>query len=77
MQHWAHARRSSKPDHVPEARVTPVTLYIGSTVIAGGLYPAYHFGPTRLNVADDGTRGRTVRDAAHSELGWVQDGRVG
>ena len=28
----------------------------GAVAVAGGLYPAYHFGPTRLNIADCPTR---------------------
>ena len=35
----------------------------GALCVAGGLFPAYTFGPTRLNVSDDPTRAAPLREA--------------
>ena len=43
--------------------LTPSLQKTSVLQLAGRLYPAYHFCPSRLNVADDPTRHKEVREA--------------
>ena len=52
----------------PSYGLRPCLRRSGATIIAGCLYPAYHFGPTRLNVADAPTRDCPLPDACDSVL---------
>ncbi|CAE7435814.1 unnamed protein product [Symbiodinium microadriaticum] len=46
----------------------PSLRQVGATLVAGGLYPAWHYAPTRLNPADDPTRDQPCRSAAGLQL---------
>jgi hypothetical protein len=41
--------------------------------VGAGLYPAYGYAPTRLNIADDPTREKEVRPPAHPPPPWLHD----
>ena len=41
---------------------------VGATLVAGGLYPAWHYSPTRLNPSDDPTRDQACRPASGPQL---------
>ena len=47
------------------------------TVLGFDRYPAYDFAPTRLNVSDDPTRGRQVREPKMPEPDWLVEARRG
>ena len=42
----------------------------------GRLYPAYHFIPSRFNVADDPTRHKEVRPAVRRPPPWINESRI-
>ncbi|CAE7946106.1 unnamed protein product [Symbiodinium sp. KB8] len=46
----------------------PSLRKVGATLVAGGLYPAWHYAPTRLNPSDDPTRDQPCRSAAGPQL---------
>ncbi|CAE7488234.1 unnamed protein product [Symbiodinium sp. CCMP2456] len=46
----------------------PALRRAGAICVAGGLFPAYAYGPTRLNVSDDPTRSADLREAAGASL---------
>ena len=46
----------------------PALRRAGALCVAGGLFPAYLFGPTRLNVSDDPSRAAPLREPAENSL---------
>ena len=52
----------------PSLGLQPVLRKVGATAIAGHLFPAYHFAPTRLNPADHPTRDNPLPPALSSAL---------
>lgn len=48
----------------------PTLRRIGATTIAGDLYPALHFAPTRLNPSDPPSRGLSLWTYGHT---WISD----
>ena len=56
--------------------LTPVLQKTSMLQLGGRLYPAYHFCPSRLNVADDPTRLREVRKAVRAPPAWLEDPKV-
>eukprot|EP00435_Cladocopium_sp_Y103_P065330 s276_g27.t1 len=52
----------------PSFGLRPCIRRTGATVVAGQLYPAYQFAPTRLNPADHPTRDNKIPDPALSAL---------
>jgi len=59
----------------PSSAVTRVLQMDMPLQIAGGLHPGLGFGPTRLNVADDPTRGRPIRSPAGPPGAWLSKPR--
>ena len=57
----------------PSYSLRPVLRRIGATSIAGCLYPACHFFPTRLNPSDHPTRDTTIPPPAKSFIDFEAD----
>ena len=56
--------------------MSPILQKTSVLQLGGRLYPAYHFCPTRFNVADDPTRQKEVRAAVREPPPWIDDPKV-